>query len=217
MPKGQPGPGWRYCNAHNRRGEPCRGKAMKGLDKCHMHIGISRQKAKAKGLIRVALEQWGLDGHTTMADAGEVLLRLVTQSAWRCETYGRLLGAAYEAAEHNADLDEIMRGSGGIAALIGWKYDLDRLGQRVAVEEAIRGLVQLEMAERKFCVDASAKAIAAGLAERQVRLAERQGVLIVAAMRNILDELRLTPEQQAAAAEIVGRNLRAIAGEVVDR
>jgi hypothetical protein len=37
----------------------------------------------------------------------------------------------------------------------------------------------------------------AGLAERQVRLAERQGELMAQAIRAILDELRLTPSSES--------------------
>jgi hypothetical protein len=40
--------------------------------------------------------------------------------------------------------------------------------------EAIRGLADLEAKERERCANFATKAIAAGLAERTVRIAERQ-------------------------------------------
>lgn len=157
------------------------------------------------------LRKWGLDGHSTMRDAGEVLLRLVTQSAARVELYSQLLGEAYELAEAGQTLDPVMR-QGGVGALIGYKYDLDREGKRHAVEEAIRGLARLEAEERDRCANFATKAIAAGLAERQVRLAEQQGILIVATIRSILTDLNLTPEQQTLVGEVVPRHLRALTG-----
>ena len=95
----------------------------------------------SKAAVRAAVWSWGL-GDTTV-DPGEVLLRLVTQSAARAERYAMLLEEAYEAAErlkqaHDAgaqieapgdeladtaetarrDLDRIFN-TGGVAALVG--------------------------------------------------------------------------------------------------
>jgi len=66
--------------------------------------------------------------------------------------------------------------------------------------------------ERKHLVDVCKTAIAVGLAERQVRLAERQGEQLVQVIQAVLGDLRLSPEQQARAAEAVPRHLRAVAG-----
>lgn len=51
-----------------------------------------------------------------------------------------------------------------------------------------------------------------GIAERQVRLAEAQGLLLAGAIKRILDALSLTPQQRALVAQVVPRELRAIAG-----
>jgi hypothetical protein len=216
-----------------------------------MHSGKPKARAMAEGQVRLEVARWGLDGPTELRDPGEVLLRLVTQSAARVELYSRLLGEAYEAAErlreaHQAstlvatprdhsvedgqsvetpalqaarsDLERVFA-VGGVGALIGVKRDADRFGRIYETEEAIRGLAQLEAAERDRCVSFATKAIAAGLAERQVRLAERQGALLAGAVRGILDDLGLSPEQQALVPAVVARHLRAVAaieGEVVD-
>lgn len=188
----------------NNAGEPCGANAIKGKTGCRRHAGKKLKQAKAEGQVVVELAKWGL-GDTTV-DPGEVLLRLVTQSAARCELYGRLLGEAYEAAErlraaHAAgdvvateapegdepedpaaqaarhDLDRIFN-TGGVAALVGYKFDADRHGRIYPTDEGIRGLAKLEADERDRCANFAAKAVAAGLAERQVRLAERQGALM---------------------------------------
>jgi hypothetical protein len=63
----------------------------------------------SKAAVRAEVWSWGL-GDTTV-DPGDVLLRLVTQSAARAERYAMLLGEAYEAAErlkqaHDAGADD---------------------------------------------------------------------------------------------------------------
>jgi hypothetical protein len=170
------------------------------------------------------LAKWGLEDSTV--DPGEVLLRLVAQSAARCELYGRLLGEAYEAAErlrvaHEAagllltdSQPQVVRGydgepqeipedptlaaarlavervftTGGAAALVGYRLDATRGGQVYAVDEAIRGLARLEADERDRCAGFAAKAVAAGLAERRVRIAEQQGTLMAGVFRAALDD-----------------------------
>jgi hypothetical protein len=185
---------------------------MSGTKSCYRHAGISRRQAKARGAVVTELEKWGLDGHTTHVDPGELLLRLLSQSAWRVEKYSALLGRAYEAAEAGESFDETVR-QARVAALIGYRYGVDREGNRFPIEEAIRGLVQLEAQERAFAVGTAAKAIAAGLAERQVRIVEQQGTLIVELLRRVQAALDLSPEQQVVYAAVVGRELRALAGE----
>lgn len=88
--------------------------------------------------------------------------------------------------------------TGGVAALIGYQYDATKDGDLYATGEAIRGLAQLELQERRFGMELSAKAIAAGLAERMVRLAERQGALMAQFVTRVAERLGLTDVQQAA-------------------
>jgi hypothetical protein len=149
-----------------------------------------------------------------------VLLRLVTQSAARAERYAILLEEAYEAAERlkrafdagaleidegkeiaetaREDLDRIFN-TGGVAALVGNTYGAAKDVGVYVTGEAIRGLADLEAKERERCANFASKAVAAGLNERMVRLAERQGELIAHAVRAILEELQLTPEQKELA------------------
>lgn len=115
---------------------------------------------------------------------------------------GLSLDEGLEAAPHHdstadrerafQDLQRIFA-TGGVGALIGVKYAADKEGGVFATEEAIRGLVALEAAERDRCASMAAKAVAAGLAERQVRLAEQQGQLVAEALRKILGDLGMDP------------------------
>jgi hypothetical protein len=112
------------------------------------------------------------------------------------------------------DLDRIFA-TGGVAALVGYKYGTaGQEGYLYAAEEAIRGLVQLEAAERDRCANMATKAIAAGLAERQVRLAESQGAQVVDLIRRVMSSplVALTDGQRDAAQQVAAAELRALAG-----
>ncbi len=110
------------------------------------------------------------------------------------------------------DLDRIFN-VGGIAALVGNTYSAGNSGAVYATGEAIRGLAKLEAEERDRCVAFAAKAVAAGLAERTVRLAERQGQMIADVLRAVLADpsLGLSAGQREAAPAAIRRHLQAIA------
>lgn len=65
--------------------------------------------------------------------------------------------------------------------------------------------------ERKHLLAVCKAAIAAGIEERRVRLAESQGTIIAAVIRDILGDLGLTPEQWELVGVVVPRHLRAVA------
>jgi hypothetical protein len=189
------------CTAVSKQtGKQCKAKAIPGRTVCRWHGGAAGQ-VKAKAAVRAELLGWGLGDATV--DPGEVLLHLVTQSAARAERYAMLLEEAYEAAErlkqaHDAgaeiqasgdehadtaetarrDLDRIFN-TGGVAALVGNTYGAAKDVGVYVTGEAIRGLADLEAKERERCANFASKAVAAGLAERTVRIAERQGQLMV--------------------------------------
>jgi hypothetical protein len=155
-------------------------------------------------MVRAELAHWGLGD--SVVDPGEVLLRLVSQSANRAEFLAGLLQDQYErmdAGEAETSLPSRVR------ALVGGQWALNNKGDRVLIGEAIRALVQLEGEERDRCSNFAAKAVAAGLLERQVRLAERQGELIADVLRAVLGDARLglSAEQQAMVPGLVRERL----------
>jgi hypothetical protein len=219
------------CRATSRAGKQCKNKAIPGGAVCRFHGGASPHVA-SKAAVRAEVMNWGLGD--TAVDPGEVLLRLVTQSAARAETYARLLQEAFDAAERlkqaheeganvealgdeNADTAETARdldrifNTGGVAALVGNTYGAAKDVGVYVTGEAIRGLADLEAKERERCANFASKAVAAGLNERMVRLAERQGELLAQVIRGVLDELGLSAEQKQLAPEVVRRHLAAAA------
>lgn len=194
--------GRRLCNGNNARKEPCNGWAMNGSDKCTRHL--PNPVARRKAMVRAELAHWGLgDSHI---DPGDVLLRLVSQSANRAEFYAGLLQEQYErmdAGEEETTLPSRIR------SLVGAAFALSNKGERVVIGEAVRALVTLENDERDRCCNFAAKAVAAGLLERQVRLAERQGELIADVLRAVLgdERLGLSAEQRALVPGLVRERL----------
>jgi hypothetical protein len=186
-------------------------------------LSLARRRSsasEAKAAVRAELLGWGLG--TATVDPGEVLLRLVTQSAARAEMYARLLQEAFDAAERlkqahedgqrieapgdeladtaetaRRDLDRIFN-TGGVAALVGNTYGAAKDVGVYVTGEAVRGLADLEAKERERCANFATKAVAAGLAERTVRVAERQGQLMVEMVQAALREVDLSPEQASA-------------------
>ncbi|MFC9631409.1 hypothetical protein ACFTY8_19460 [Streptomyces mirabilis] len=76
--------------------------------------------------------------------------------------------------------------------------------------------LRAEVAVYERALDRAAKVLAEmvklGLEARQMNLAEAEGALIARAIREILGDLELTPEQQARVPEVVPRRLRALSG-----
>lgn len=195
------------CRGHKPDGSPCGAYAITGAQVCKAHGGRPKQ-TRAKAAVRAELAAWGLAD--TTEDPGEVLLRLVTQAARRAAEYADLLQQQYHKADSGDPTTSL---PSRIAVLIGHKFALDREGTPFPVEEAIRGLVELEGQERDRCARFCKLALDAGIAERQVRLAERQGDLIADVLRAVLadPELGLTAEQQKAVPHVALRHL-AVAG-----
>lgn len=226
----------------NKAGLPCGANVIAGTTGCWRHSGKKRKQAKAEGQVALELRRWGLND--TAIDPGVVMVRLVSQSAERVALYADLLGQAYEAAErlksaHDAedlvvadadsdpenpedpsvqaarhDLRRIFT-TGGVAALIGYKFDADRDGRIYATEEAVRGLAKLEAEERDRCASFAAKAVAAGLAERQVRLAEQHGALMAATFRGALDDADVPPEVRQRIEQAFIRRMSLVGGDRV--
>ena len=223
------------CTAKSTRtGNPCQAPAIRGATVCRSHGGATKHVAR-KAIVRAELADWGLDDQVD--DPGETLLRLVSQSRRRAEFYALLLQRAYDAADAlreaveaeklvadtegaeyetpaiqqaKHDLRSIFV-NGGVAALIGHQWDATKDGLMYATGENIRALADLEMRERKLCADFAAKAIAAGIAERRVRVEEQQAAMVVRAVDAMLDQLGLDDAQRAQVPAIAERVFRDLA------
>jgi hypothetical protein len=96
-----------------------------------------------------------------------------------------------------------------VAALVSNTYGAAKDVGVYVTGEAIRGLADLEAKERERCVPTSHPGqVAACLAERTVRIAERQGQLMVEMVQAALREVDLSPEQASAFKAALARQAR---------
>jgi hypothetical protein len=185
----------RKCQGRKSNGDSCGNYAVRGATVCRKH-GAAAPQVAAKAAVRAEVLKWGLGD--THVDPGEVLLRLVSQSSIRAEALAIELQSAVE--ENGGSL---------AAALIGDSYVMTADGKSVKVGEYIRGLAAYESQERDRLCTFATKALAAGLATRQVELAERTGQLIAELLRSVLGDpaLGLTAEQRAAIPAVMRTHL----------
>lgn len=175
----------RQCTAKSKRsGKRCGKTPIVGGTVCHMHGGkIPRVKAKAA--LRVELRAWGLDAPTV--NPVTTMIKLVSQSAMRVEIYSTEI-AEFIQVHHG-------RGVPIRDALVGQTWitveNDDGESESVRSGEYLRGIVQLEMQERRMCADLCKIAIGAGLAQAQLDMAQQQGQLMAGVLRAIMDDPRI--------------------------
>lgn len=75
---------------------------------------------------------------------------------------------------------------------------------------SVHGWLELLQKERAHLVKCCTEALRAGLQERQVRLAEAQGVLVAGVIRQVLGDLQLSDAQWELVQQVVPRALRAL-------
>lgn len=179
------------CGAALRQSEgtckkpPGWGTSHVGSGRCRLHGGNTRTQT-------VAAERQIAErrARQLLGELGQVAP--VTDPAGELQLLaGEIVGMKNAAAALVAGLDEPRyRGANGTeqlrAEIVVYERSLDRAAR------VLGDMVKL------------------GLEERQVRLAEEHGALIAQAIRAILADLQLTPEQQARVSEVVPRHLRAL-------
>lgn len=121
-------------------------------------------------------------------------------------------GAPRKVDPHTVLLEEVYRAAGHVEFL---RKKVIELVDGEMIETNIAGKapnfwIRWYQDERDRLVHAAATCIKAGVAERQVRVAEEQGRILAEAIRLILKELGLSPEQQRAAPKIVRGVLEAL-------
>lgn len=87
-----------------------------------------------------------------------------------------------------ADLERIFT-AGGVTALVGHQYDVDRDGRVYATQEGIRALVQLEQKAHEMVGKFCHLAVQAKVAEHRIEMAQHVGVMIQAVILGVLRDL----------------------------
>lgn len=163
-----------------------------GFGRCKFHGGNNPNGKKAAERERVAKE-------------------LAEREAELMQMYGREV----EIDPHTALAQEVQRTAGHVQWLGNRIREME--SERDLISETMMGntmsiWLQIYMNERDRLINVSKVAIAAGVQERTIRLAEEQGRLIATVIRDILldKELGLTPEQRYKANHVARRHLIAL-------
>lgn len=215
--------GQRRCWGRSKKtGDQCGSIAMSGQNVCMFHGGKAPQNIKkaeervTEEKARRIVETYGRRIDTT---ATEALLEEVQWTAghvaWlraRVQEIETGVGGAVD-----PDWDEAEEEPGTTASRpspLVWGVTRRKTGgdDHGVTEEASPNIwLKLYQQERTHLVKVCAEAIKAGIEERRIKLAEQQGALVARAIRAILGDLDLTPEQEARVPDVVPRHLRALA------
>lgn len=186
------------CTAHRRDGTPCGSYPVKGATVCRMHGGSSPQarSAAARNVAAAkAAKAMQLLAAPVNIDPADALLELVHWTAgevryWRAEVA--------KIAEDDAE-----KLTWGVTRI---KEGGDDRGLTMEATRPVAYAMLTDAQDRlaRF----AAAALRAGVAERQIKLAEDQGTLVAQVIRSILDQLDLNAEQAAKVPEVVPAQLR---------
>lgn len=194
------------CSAHNQLGQPCGKRACIGLTVCASHGGANpnavakRQRFKEE---EAARRELSVLGRPQSVDPGQALLDLIS---WKHAEVVALRQRVQDVGESDlvwstteeADIDAAQwpgtNSTRSATPHVWWRM--------------------LREAENQLAAFASA-AHRAGIAEREVRLAEKQGEMVAGVIRRVLARLDLSAAQQVLVGQVVPAELRALAGTVV--
>lgn len=175
----------------------------------HHRNECTRQRNKQRGLICHANAIAGLD--RCVNHAGET-----TEKAKARGQANRMRAAFAEIpASEYVDPGDVLLWAVTVAARqVAWLRGLigDRLDAGTSIDaEGVAVLVKLEQDERTAVTRAAKMALDAGIAERQVRLAERTAEQLVAVLRGVVTELGHDATDPAVQG-VVRRHLALVAG-----
>lgn len=194
------------CGGPKRQGPPggkCTrpagwGTSHVGTGRCKLHGGCtpSHVKAGQQELARRAMATYGMPIEINPVDA--------------------LLEEVHRTAGHVAWLGERIREISGDDLIWSKTKQVDKTATENpgidTTESAVpHAWLLLYRTERKHLVEVTRTAIAAGIEERRVQLAEAQGTMLATVIRAVLDDLHLSAEQRAMVPDVVPRHLRAVA------
>lgn len=183
------------CGAKKKNGERCKHDAGYGTDHpgygpCRYHLGNTEAVRAASHKARIVEEMrdnYGED--VAWMEPHEALLEEVRRTA----------GHVYWLRDKIREMDDSDL----------WQYSKhDEHGSRYYATRSV--WLELYQQERAHLVRVSKTAIDAGVAERAVRVAEKQAQLLASAISNILNDLGVSNDPRAP--EIVRRELVALAG-----
>jgi hypothetical protein len=173
------------CGAKKRSdGKPCRKFAGEGTD----HFGVGRCK---------------LHGGSTRTHRAGAVAQEARQRAAKRE-----FGQPLKVLPGEALMEMLWISYGQVAWL---QEEINKLADLTTFEARV--LIQSHKDERDRTARVAATALDAGVAERQVRLAEMYGEILARLIRGLLGDLKLTADQQQRAPQIVQRHLIALEGE----
>jgi hypothetical protein len=168
------------CSKQSKRSKTrCHASAIRGTDACKTHGGQRVDVLKAKG---EALSAWRAVPGRSDISPSEAVMSMLQMSWARVHLYAGLL----ERQVSNADPG---RGVGDGEGLVGHTFSASPSVGVYESGEAVRGLALLEERERDRCVRYAKVAHDMGVADREIRLAESQGLLLAGAISRILDAM----------------------------
>lgn len=159
-----------------------------------------------------------------MVSATEAVLGMLQMSWARVHLYAGLLETQFTKAQNDrtdtpsGDGERWHEGAPPVGpgeGLIGHTFGAVKDIGVYASGEAIRGLAQLEAAERDRCVRYAKTAHDMGIADQQVKLAEQQGQMLALVVRRVAEGLLAA--LLVLLGELAGREGDAGAGQVLDR
>lgn len=196
----------RWCDKHGRyecvhqrsrnRGQ-CHAPAVTGAEGCQIHLGVKSApviaEAKAMDAARKAVITYGLPRDISPTDA---LLEEVRYTA------GHVLWLRERVAE--LEQNDLVWGVTEETDTQATEFP----GTNTTRAAKPNAWLVLYREERKHLLDVTKAAIAAGIEERRVKLAEAQGAVLNGVLKRIFGRLSLTPEQSALLPVVVPEELR---------
>jgi len=192
------------CGAKARStGKPCTQPVPDGT-RCRFHGGAAPQ-------VKAAAQR-----RKQLAAAQEAVSKLNLRR--EVDPHVALLDEVYRAAGVVAWLDDKVRALDEGDMVWGVTEEVEKTAGEFPGTDTTRAAelniwVKWWQTERTNLAKVAKMALDAGVEERRVRLAESQGALLADVIRRVLGdpELGLSPQQQAQAAPVVARHLRAVA------
>lgn len=194
------------CAAKTRKGTPCAheagwGTQHVGVGRCKLHGG-AEPHAQVNGMVELARREQAVMGAPLSIEPHEAILECIRISAGEV-AYASERIAGLEADQAVGEVITSVERSGESG------YEETRQGPPalhvwiVVRQQAMDRLVQYSFA-----------ALKAGIEERRVRVAERQGMLLAQAVQGILRELGVHDRPEVGA--VVRKHLTLVAGQSVD-